>query len=76
MVLRDDPNWSQQRIDSVLQSGINTPVRLARPIPVHLVYRTAWIDESGAMEFRDDIYGRDRKGMAKTSTITISQANK
>jgi murein L,D-transpeptidase YcbB/YkuD len=76
IVLRDDSNWDQARIDKVLQGGVNTPVRLARPIPVHLVYRTAWVDETGAVEFRDDIYGRDRKGMAKTSSITVSQANK
>jgi hypothetical protein len=52
--LRDDPNWNQARIDSVLKGGINTPVRLARPIPVHLVYRTAWVDDAGTVQFRDD----------------------
>jgi murein L,D-transpeptidase YcbB/YkuD len=76
VVLRDDPNWDQARIDSVLKGGVNTPVRLARPIPIHLVYRTAWVDEAGAIEFRDDIYGRDRKAMAKTPTMTMTQAVK
>jgi murein L,D-transpeptidase YcbB/YkuD len=76
VVLRDDPNWDQARIDSVLKGGVNTPVRLVRPIPIHLVYRTAWVDEAGAIEFRDDIYGRDRKAMAKTPTMTMTQAVK
>ncbi|QEX23848.1 hypothetical protein FRZ61_37870 [Hypericibacter adhaerens] len=76
IVLREDAGWDQARIDSVLQSGINTPVRLARPIPVHLVYRTAWVDDAGNTQFRDDIYGRDKRALAKAPTITISQAGK
>jgi len=76
VVLRDDPSWDQARIDSVLQSGINTPVRLAQPIPVHLVYRTAWVDGAGAVQFRDDVYGRDKQATTKTPTVTVSQAPK
>lgn len=76
VVLRDDPNWSQARIDSVLQSGVNTPVRLAQPIPVHLVYQTAWIDDAGTFEFREDVYGRDRKAIAKSPPVTGAQAGK
>ncbi|MBO6782299.1 MAG: L,D-transpeptidase family protein [Alphaproteobacteria bacterium] len=35
-------------------------VRLAEPVPVHLAYFTAWTDEDGTVQFRKDIYGRDR----------------
>lgn len=76
VVLRDDPNWNQARIDSVLKGGVNTPVRLARPIPVHLVYRTAWVDDAGTVQFRDDVYGRDKRALEKAPTLTISQAGK
>jgi murein L,D-transpeptidase YcbB/YkuD len=76
VVLRDDPSWDQARIDSVLQSGINTPIRLAQPIPVHLVYRTAWVDGAGAVQFREDVYRRDKQAMAKTPTVTVSHAAK
>jgi L,D-transpeptidase YcbB len=34
-------------------------VRLAEPIPIHLVYWTAWVDEVGTLELREDVYGRD-----------------
>ncbi len=36
-------------------------VELDRPIPVHLVYFTAWVDESGQLQTYADVYGHDAK---------------
>jgi len=58
-LLKDDPQWPPQRIDAVLQSGQVVRVPLAAPIPVHVVYDTAWVDSAGVVNFRQDIYGRD-----------------
>jgi hypothetical protein len=33
-------------------------------IPVHLTYQTAFVDSDGKLEFREDIYGRDRELLA------------
>jgi len=52
----DDPEGEFQRI---LRSGQQTRVFLDDPVPVHLVYRTAFTDVRGALNFRDDVYGRD-----------------
>ena len=46
---------------SVLKSGKETSVTLKEPVPVHLIYRTAFTDHKGGMEYRRDIYGRDAK---------------
>ncbi|HSF96359.1 MAG TPA: L,D-transpeptidase family protein [Thermohalobaculum sp.] len=35
-------------------------IRLADPIPVYLTYRTAWTAGDGTIQFRADVYGRDR----------------
>ncbi len=59
-LLRDDPAWSRAEIDRVVAAGRNKGVRLARPVPVMLAYRTSWVDAGGAVQFRDDVYGLDR----------------
>ena len=43
-----------------MMSGRRQTVVLDDPIPVHLVYFTAWVDADGTVNFREDIYDRDR----------------
>ena len=60
LLLRDDPNWTRERIDQVLASGKTTTVNLAKPLPVLLQYWTvATVRWDGRMAFRKDIYKRD-----------------
>ncbi|KPP88858.1 MAG: hypothetical protein HLUCCA08_13710 [Rhodobacteraceae bacterium HLUCCA08] len=44
-----------------LRSGAETRVNLEQPVPVHLVYRTAFTSLTGELNFRRDIYGRDAR---------------
>jgi murein L,D-transpeptidase YcbB/YkuD len=41
--------------------GAERHVNLDRPIPVHIGYRTVFVDEEGEVRYRDDIYGRDAR---------------
>ncbi len=59
-LLRDDPAWTREKIESVLGDGRERWIVVPRPLPVHLVYWTAWVDEAGVLQFRKDVYGRDR----------------
>jgi murein L,D-transpeptidase YcbB/YkuD len=59
-IIRNVPGWSDALVDGVLASGKLTRVNLPNHIPVHLVYSTAFKGENG-IEFRPDVYGRDRK---------------
>ena len=38
-----------------------TNVPLAAPVPIYMLYLTAWVGEDGIVNFRDDVYDRDRK---------------
>lgn len=59
-LLRDDPAWTRKKIESVLGDGRERWIVVPHPLPVHLVYWTAWIDDAGVLHFRKDVYGRDR----------------
>lgn len=44
-----------------LNTSRETRVDLDRPIPVHIIYRTAYTEAKGPVQYRRDIYGRDAK---------------
>lgn len=55
-----DPRWSQKELVAALEKGTEQIVQIPRPLNVHFLYLTAWVDESGLVQFRNDIYGRDK----------------
>ncbi len=55
-VQEDDPRGYFHRI---LNSGFETRVNLDQPVPVHLIYRTAFTRAKGPVNYRRDVYGRD-----------------
>lgn len=50
---------AEDEFDAHLQTGNETMVRLEQPVPVHLVYFTAYPEAKGRMGYRRDVYGRD-----------------
>ncbi len=57
--LLDDPAWTRDRMDKAISSGRQQTLWLGKPVPIHLQYWTAWVDEAGVLNFREDLYGRD-----------------
>jgi murein L,D-transpeptidase YcbB/YkuD len=57
-LLRDQPGWTRQGIEAAIASGRAQTIKLTKPVPVHFIYLTAWID-GGAVHFRNDLYNRD-----------------
>lgn len=54
-----DDSWDAVAIADGMASGVTRSVPLPRPVPVYLLYMTAFVDAEGTVNFRDDIYGRD-----------------
>jgi L,D-transpeptidase YcbB len=58
-LLKGQQAWNASSIDSAMKCGQETFVNLPSPVPVHITYFTSWVDESGMLNFRDDVYGHD-----------------
>ncbi|MGH6813612.1 MAG: L,D-transpeptidase family protein [Methylocella sp.] len=52
--------WTERRIKKLI-GGKERYVYLPKPLPVYLEYFTAFVDESGELQLRDDIYGYSRR---------------
>lgn len=48
-------------IDELLATGSSHMVNLKQPVALSVGYWTAWVDDAGRVNFRDDIYGRDKR---------------
>ena len=58
-LLRNQREWTTEKIEAAMNSGKEQFVRVKDPVPVFITYYTAWVDEDGQMNFREDIYKRD-----------------
>lgn len=58
-LLRNQPEWTATKINEAMNSGEEKFVKLKESVPVLIAYYTAWVDEEGQLNFREDIYGHD-----------------
>ncbi len=66
-LLRGNAEWPAERVADTLAAGREVHVPLTDPLPVYIVYFTAWVDGEGRVHFRDDVYGQDEKLAAALS---------
>jgi murein L,D-transpeptidase YcbB/YkuD len=59
-VLGRNNGWSEQRIKKLI-GGKERYVYLPKPLPVYLEYFTAFVNDSGELQLRDDVYGYSRR---------------
>jgi murein L,D-transpeptidase YcbB/YkuD len=74
-VLRNQPEWTPEKINEAMNSGQEKFVKVKDPIPVLITYYTAWVDENKQMHFREDIYGHDNKLAKKMFSQNNQMAN-
>jgi murein L,D-transpeptidase YcbB/YkuD len=54
------PGYDRAGLDAIVADGKTTKVSIPNPWPLHIAYRTAWVDPAGIVHFRPDPYGRDK----------------
>jgi len=57
--LRDQPEWTAQRIKAAMEGDKTVTVKLTQPIAVLIQYGTAVVENDGEVRFFDDIYNLD-----------------
>jgi murein L,D-transpeptidase YcbB/YkuD len=64
-VLRDQPQWTEEKISAAMNSGQEHAVLLKKHLPVHIAYFTTWVNPDGSVTYTDDPYGLDAKQKAQ-----------
>lgn len=62
LMLRHESQASAARLDAALDGNRAKTISLEAPVPLYVVYSTAWVNERNTVEFREDIYGLDKRG--------------
>src|SRR6516165_2173394 len=62
-IVRPGEGYTQDRIHR-MYGAYQSDIQFPTFIPVHLTYQTAFVDDQGKLEFREDIYGRDHALLA------------
>ena len=60
LLIEQFDQWDDERLAEVLASEETTRVVLEKHFPVHIVYFTSWVDDTGVTHFSRDHYHRDR----------------
>ncbi|ROU04090.1 L,D-transpeptidase family protein [Histidinibacterium lentulum] len=65
----EDP---ESYFQGILRTRQNSRITLDEPVPVHLVYRTAFTSPDGQLHFRNDIYNRDARIWAELERLGVA----
>jgi murein L,D-transpeptidase YcbB/YkuD len=70
-VLREQQEWTPEKINAAMNSAKEQHVSVKKKIPVVITYFTTWVDEDGQLNFREDIYAHDKRMADKMFTSSI-----
>jgi murein L,D-transpeptidase YcbB/YkuD len=71
-VLRNNPEWTAERIAAAMNAEVGTRITLKEPIRVFLIYATAMALEDGRVLFFEDLYGHDEQLEKKWGHVSFS----
>jgi L,D-transpeptidase YcbB len=70
------PKWSSEEIANAINVGETQRADVVRKLRVSILYFTGFVDVDGTIQFRDDIYGRDKRLRgALEGSVPVNTAN-
>ena len=60
-LLRNNSKWNDASITAAMHKGTEQTITLTKTVPVFIAYFTAWVDKTGKINFRKDVYNRDSR---------------
>jgi murein L,D-transpeptidase YcbB/YkuD len=62
VILAEDKGWDKRKIYQLVNDGPeDNDVALDHPIPVHVTYFTAWVEDNGELKTYPDVYGHEQR---------------
>jgi len=74
-LLNTKSSWNKEDLTAVIAAEEPRKINLDTPIPVYLTYWTAWVNQKGVLQLRDDIYRNDEKQLTSLATNPPSDLN-
>ena len=72
LVLAGQAAGRQEVLERAMASGATSVVTVARPLPVYLLYWTAFVDDESRLQLRDDPYDRDPRVAAALARAPVT----
>ncbi len=58
-LLRNEKDWNEAKVDKILTTDQEVGIRVRPTVSVYIAYFTAWVDNTGQLNFRNDLYNLD-----------------
>lgn len=59
--LLEQEGWNPGEIDALFARTKTKRVEFSQPLQNYIVYITSWVDDNGVLQFRNDVYGHDKR---------------
>jgi murein L,D-transpeptidase YcbB/YkuD len=76
LVLAGQAAGRREALERAVASGVTSVVTVASPLPVYLLYWTAFVDDEGHLQLRDDPYDRDGRVAAALARSPAAAARR
>lgn len=62
VILAEDKNWDSHKVKDLIARGPgDNDIALDTPMPVHITYFTAWVEDDGTVKTFQDVYGHEKR---------------